>query len=61
MPFVDSGHSGWYSQPPKQTSNHLDEMKKSHKATLNKTLLENKAIEDQVVILNKSLKEAKVA
>ena len=43
----------------KQTLIHLDDVKKNHKTTLNKVLLEKKAIEDQVAILNKSLKKAK--
>ena len=43
----------------KQTSIYLDEMKKNHKATLNKALLEKKTIEDYVAILNKLLEKAK--
>ena len=45
----------------KQHSIHLDEVKKSQRAFLNKALLEKKTTEDQVATLNKSLGEAKTA
>ena len=45
----------------KQHSIHLDKVKKSQRASLNKALLEKKTTEDQVTVLNKSLGEVKIA